>query len=481
MKYKLLFGLIIVCGLFLRLVNLTTPLLDYHSWRQTDTAMVARNFYEHGYRILYPQVDWDGSNTGYVAMEFPIYPFLCAVLYKIFGVKEWLGRLVSIFFSTSSIIILFKLARICYTTPTALIACAFFAILPLNAYYGRTFMPESLMIFSTLAGIYFFSQWIEKEKKYQLILAVIFTTLAILVKPYTFFYLIFPLLFPTWLKYGKKLIFNKQIWFFFLLVLVPPLLWYLHAMLHLKMVLYNPWSPKVWQSNLSLWLSPKFYERVLIGNLANRILFPTGFILFIAGVIQDVKDKKEYVFHLWLLGLIVYFIIFAHANYHHEYYQIPVVAPACVFIGKFLNNFFTQRKNWYKTFTGGIVLLLILSIPIYTFYKLPKREKINWDYWYAAQTIKKISSPRDLILVCDESFPEIIYYSHRKGWHIHPNTQSVEIIESFRKKGAKYYVTVALDKFWQNKSLSNYMIKNYPLLKTEHLYGNFLIFQLQKT
>ena len=57
-------------GLLCRLYNLTAPFLDYHSWRQTDTAAIARNFYYNGFNILYPQIDWGGAGPGYVESEF---------------------------------------------------------------------------------------------------------------------------------------------------------------------------------------------------------------------------------------------------------------------------------------------------------------------------------------------------------------------------------------------------------------------------
>ena len=60
---KIIIGLMLF-GLICRLYNLTAPLLDYHSWRQTDTAAIARNFYYNGFNILYPQIDWGGTGPG---------------------------------------------------------------------------------------------------------------------------------------------------------------------------------------------------------------------------------------------------------------------------------------------------------------------------------------------------------------------------------------------------------------------------------
>ena len=49
-------------SLLVHLPGITSPLLDLHSHRQCQTAMVARNYVENGYRFLYPQIDWEGRS-----------------------------------------------------------------------------------------------------------------------------------------------------------------------------------------------------------------------------------------------------------------------------------------------------------------------------------------------------------------------------------------------------------------------------------
>lgn len=46
---------ILVIGLDMRLYPLYHPFLDHHSWRQTETAMIAQNFYKSGFNILKPK------------------------------------------------------------------------------------------------------------------------------------------------------------------------------------------------------------------------------------------------------------------------------------------------------------------------------------------------------------------------------------------------------------------------------------------
>ena len=45
---------------------------------------------------MYPQTNYDGPPPNYVELELQIVPFLAATLYKIFGVHEIFGRLITL-------------------------------------------------------------------------------------------------------------------------------------------------------------------------------------------------------------------------------------------------------------------------------------------------------------------------------------------------------------------------------------------------
>ena len=51
-------------GSLLRLVQIWMPVLGVHSWRQADTAAMARHFSLAGTPIWLPQIDWGGASAG---------------------------------------------------------------------------------------------------------------------------------------------------------------------------------------------------------------------------------------------------------------------------------------------------------------------------------------------------------------------------------------------------------------------------------
>ena len=56
---NLILLLILILALGLRLYHVTYPYLDHHSWRQTEAASIARNFYRDGFNILKLEIDWN--------------------------------------------------------------------------------------------------------------------------------------------------------------------------------------------------------------------------------------------------------------------------------------------------------------------------------------------------------------------------------------------------------------------------------------
>src|SRR5690349_4945339 len=148
-------------ALALRCYSLRTPLLDYHSWRQADTAAIARNYTANGYRLLYPQVDWGGQTPGYVEGEFPLYTYTLALLYGIFGVREWIGRLITALAGAASAAALYGLVRSGNTRGrgapvdrAALYAGLALALMPFPIYFGRTVMPDTWMLLGAILAIW---------------------------------------------------------------------------------------------------------------------------------------------------------------------------------------------------------------------------------------------------------------------------------------------------------------------------------------
>ena len=125
-----------------RFIAITQPFIDSWSWRESDVAAIARNFFENGFCFAYPQIDWAGDAAGYVGTEFPLLPFAVALIYKIAGVHEWLGRLETVLFFAVSLPVFYLLVRRLFNETVALWALIFYSFAPLCIAASRAFMPD---------------------------------------------------------------------------------------------------------------------------------------------------------------------------------------------------------------------------------------------------------------------------------------------------------------------------------------------------
>src|SRR3954471_20200309 len=99
--------LIILAGAGARLFRIDAPFSDLHQYRQFDTAALARNLAEESLNVFYPRVDWRGNSPGYVEVEFQAFTLPVALLYRVFGVHEWLSRVLNLLFYAATALLLY--------------------------------------------------------------------------------------------------------------------------------------------------------------------------------------------------------------------------------------------------------------------------------------------------------------------------------------------------------------------------------------
>src|SRR6476646_10124982 len=171
-----------VLAVAVRLIFINQPYVDHWSWRQSDIAAIARNFFENGFRFAYPQIDWAGDATGYVGTEFPILPFLAAICYKFAGIHEWIGRSQAIIFFAVSLPFFFLLVREIFGGTAAVWATFFFSFAPVNVFAGRAFMPDVPSLGLAIIGLYLFLRWVDHGRLLLFFLAAIAISLSLLIK-----------------------------------------------------------------------------------------------------------------------------------------------------------------------------------------------------------------------------------------------------------------------------------------------------------
>jgi len=440
---------ILVLALAVRLYHIAFPVAGFAAWRQADTAAVAKNFYENGFHITRPQIDWGGTSAGYVEMEFPLYSFLISLLYALFTPNDMWGRLLSVLCSIGAVTSLFFLVRKVLGETTALWTAAVYAFLPLNVFYTRAVMPESMMLLCSIAGVYFFAEWIDRGRARDIFLSAICIAIAALLK-ITALYIGMPLLFLALRKYGPAFLRQPLPWVYAASLVLPVGLWYYHA--H-QLYRASGLSFGIWDYGSGKWgdfsplLTFKFYNDVFFKSIAERHLTYPGFILFVVGLFVHRNRKEEKLFDWWLIGVMVFFAIVARGNQVHEYYQLPFTIPAAVFIGKALNKFLTPdafRLTWKKSRLSLIAILLCgLSIPALGFLRYSnymEGERLDGSIFQLGNAVRTRTEPDAFILAVDEGDPVVLYRCGRRGWHESPDNLTPGRLKGMREQGAQYLV-----------------------------------------
>ena len=486
--------LIIISGFLARLMNISQPLFDVTMWRQTDTAAIARNFYYNGMNIFYPQVLWNSGNTeGYVGeTEFFLYPFVVALLYKVFGVHEYLGRLVSILAFCGGAFFLYKLAQKYIGATGALIALAFYTFSPQIFFYSRSFQPESTMLLFSIAMVYFFSQWIDTEERKDYILMIFCGICAFLVKiPSVCLGL--PLLYLCIAKYRWKFILEWKLWLFAFLTLCPITLWCIHSY---ELKFLNNTSFCTFHIglrdegfiNMSFLTNLDFYKRVFYLYIFQRQLIYVGAILTIVGIFYSIKKKDLHLFHFWFLSQIIFLFMSANTSWHHSYYSMPIIVPSSIFLAWSVVTYFDKIKRakfvhlpkLEKFFIAPVFILMVTLLPFICYHKItarykPERMEKDMPIYVAGNRVREISPKDALIIAAHWGGPELLYYSDRKGWPAESMNVTIEMIESLKKQGASWFVSSRVTEI--DKKVVSYLQTNYDVIE---LTDQYLIARLDK-
>jgi hypothetical protein len=178
-------GLTLAHALFILFHGLNGPLIDQHGFRQTQTALSARELMRGGpfLRYLTPVVGSPWS----IPFEVPIYQWIVARVASTGLPLEAAGRLVSFGFFAAGFWPLRMLWRDLRLPPLGLpITCALIAGSPQYGFWSRTFLIESCVWFFALLWLACFVRFLTARRPVHALAALAAGVLAVLTKSTTF-------------------------------------------------------------------------------------------------------------------------------------------------------------------------------------------------------------------------------------------------------------------------------------------------------
>jgi hypothetical protein len=478
-----------------RLIAINQPYIDNWSWRQSDVAAIARNYYENGFHFAYPQIDWAGDAPGYVGTEFPILPFLAAICYKLAGVHEWIGRIQAVIFFAASLPFFFLLVREISGEPAVTWALLFYSFAPLSLFASREFMPDVPSLSLAIIGLYFFLRWIENEEKRFFFASAILISLSILIKlpsvligaPIAYVTVAAPKAFGV-APLSKNSCDGHRpplqlLALFAMIALLPPAIWYWHA--------YE--------------VAQRFYPHHFFGaggirimstswywNIAKQImtssLTPLFFALALVGAFVTRSGALARLFHWWLAAMVVFIIVVGYGN-RHQWYQLPLVPIAAAFGGAgcaFVGSKISARK--IKVALSSLLAALFAALAfayVRPLYQSPSSVALR----DLGLELNRMTPKNSLIAAADNGDPTVFYYAERKGWHFpekegiyngepRESAQAIADLEQLRSRGANYLVFTKDTKWWLEyyRGFAQHLAENATVMETT---SGFKIYELK--
>jgi hypothetical protein len=442
----ILLTLIILLAFFVRLYKINSPIADWHSWRQADTASVSRIYAEKGINLLLPRY-YDISSiqsgisnpNGFRMVEFPFYNAITALVvnaFPKFSLEVW-SRLITITTALITSFFLYLIGRKLMGKWGGLLCAFFYLFIPFNIFFTRVILPDPMGVCFGVISLWAFFEFTYNDKKILLFVSSIFLSMALLIKPYLGFY-IFPIIYLALRKYGiKKFLIDKKVIIysalFCILAFTPFILWRMWEGRFPEGIPFYEWA---FNGNL-IRFKPSFWYWIFGERLGHLILGSLGLIPFVFGVVNT-KIKNLFV-HAFLAGALFYVVVVASANVMHDYYQIltiPVISMTLAAGTVYLWT--TQIYNRILTRTITIISIGVMLITGWN--QISGNYAINHpEIIEAGAEVDKII-PKDAIVIApyggDTAF---LYQTKRFGWPVIDDS-----VDNIIKKGADYYVTVDL-------------------------------------
>lgn len=477
-----------------RLYRIDAPYVDAHSWRQVTNADIARLWTEQPINIFFPPVSWGGPD-GYVGLEFPLLQALTAVVWRVTGWDEPIGRLVPVAISLLSLWLMYLLGTRLFGRPAGRAAAFVLAFSPAYVYFSRTLLSDVPMVCFSIGAMlgyamYFFPSRPDDAdppspadartdvtgRKRHAVLGAAFLALAGLVKVPAILVL-GPIVWAAWLSRRWRLLHDG--WFLGGVTAALGLiaLWYLHAdriylETGLTQAIFRPSGTYSGElaafsghfttiSHWTVWPDAAIGRKlsVIFERFWDIHLTRLGFVLAVLGALFVWRPRRTIV-DVWMLAALSLLAVSIEGQFNHEFHQLPLLPPLALYVGLAAAPLFDGARlaGWIRIPALRIAALVIAALlwsgaaywsfadsPIFA--ALYRPNHMNTGLIDAGQAIEH-ATPKGALIVTVEydrfgtNSPMLLYYSHRRGWSFDATSIRPITIEYLREtRGACYFAT----------------------------------------
>ena len=352
------FIILLALGGVLRLLDLTDPPLDFQPSRQLRNSLVARDIY---YSMLpsatAEQKELASSFARSVGQyEPPVIESIVAVTFLVTGGENFItARIWESLFWLAAGIALFDLMRRAVSPWAAVVAIAFYFVLPFSVQASRSFQPDPLMTAAFVAGIYFLYRWSEEQTWKWAILTGVFFGFATFVKIVIAFFVgaaaISLVLFTLKKDFWK----SKQVWVMAAIMVVPAFLFYILLNQGRSTEYFFAWTVTL----IKLITSADFYSKWLA--FVGSIFGLTMIFLSLAGALIATPRLRWLLVSLWV-GYVLYGLTLPFQMYTHSYYHIQLIPIIALGLASALNPLIESVAGQGQVGRVGVIALIVVVI-----------------------------------------------------------------------------------------------------------------------
>jgi len=444
-RYPLLIAIALL-AFVLRMYRVNTPLLDWHSWRQADTASVTREYQKNGIDILHPKYH-DVSDIpsgipnpeGYRMVEFPLYNVLVAGILEIVPALPLVptSRVISALFSIGTLLSLFFLTKSYYGKKAGYLAAFFFAVVPYSIFYSRVVLPEPMMVFLSTFSITTFRYFLKRNSNRLYALSLLSLALSFLLKPFTAFLAPVYLVMLLQERTLKELARDLRLYIFPVVAIAPFLLWRKWISQFPEGIPASDWL----LNGNGIRFRPAWVRWLGYERITKMILGYVGVLTLPISLLVSLK-KKEFFIASWWLGIALYFTVIATGNVQHDYYQAlltPIIAITLAHAVLVTDKFLSKKIN--PLVSIGTLLVFTIFMLFLSWQQIKGFFNINHpEYSEVGEKVKELI-PADALIVATQYGGDtaFLFQTDHRGWPL--GFKVPEYIE----QGAEYYVTTTLD------------------------------------
>ena len=485
-----------------------------YQWRPLHTEMTAYWFVREGINLINYQTPLFGP-PWQIPIEFPIFQATAAIIFKTgLGNFDFACRLTALLYFYLSALFLYLLCKkIFLDNITPFLTLSLYLWLPFNIYFSTEPLIDYLALACTLAYLYFILLWLDSHSSFwNALLATIFGSLGMLVKPTTMPVVVVPII-GFVLKdilaiYGKDLkpsfnwpdLLNKGwtqrfYWLTLIMMAVIPLLvggiWTRHTDLIKNSSVFTEWHTSKAMVNwyFGTW-ALRMDQNVWIRYIseAQRLLLPYGLAIFaVLGIFiaadiimfpaETAGVRLFIISTLASLGLVLAIFL---SLYQQQYYYISFSASMAILGGYGLVQFWkvSQRKGSILTFVFAIWAIIFLALNAKEYRTLrniaiSENRKLEKSMARAQRVQHYVPLDKWVAVVEYDWDPSYVYPLQRKAMVVTPRELGKPICEVLADK--RFTLVVVADRNYErNEELLNYAFQCFKSQK-EVLPGVFVV------